>query len=116
MNEYYYINRPPGIGCQPDGFDIDTRETWMPRRRVGDRYFLGTVSYPEPLDPEDVWQYELYPVDPVERAECTFWCTHDPSLRQEYLDTPREDLESMAEFCGLSQAALVILKAQEGEQ
>ena len=61
---YFYINRPPGIGCQPVGF-VD-RETWMPTRThkgVGGntRHFYGWVEYTEPLEPEQIWKWEFEP-------------------------------------------------------
>ena len=63
-HRYYYLNRPPSIGCQPDGF-VD-REAWMPARTHpvvggGTRHFLGWVEYPTPLEPEQVWKWELLP-------------------------------------------------------
>ena len=69
MFEYYYRNRPPGIGCQPDGFDPDARETWFPRKEVNGVPYFGKVSYPEPLSCEDLYRYKLRPVDLVEYAE-----------------------------------------------
>jgi len=61
---YFYINRPPGIGCQPEGF-VD-REMWMPAKPQlligrGEWNVLGWVEYPEPLDQEQIWLKELYP-------------------------------------------------------
>jgi len=110
---YYYRNRPPGIGCQPDGFDPDTREYWRPRREVAGVPYHGKVSYPRLLRFERVWQYELVPADPVERAEYIFWQEQETEpgvdLRLEYLDTSRETLESLAKYDALARAALVIL-------
>ena len=73
---YFYINRPPGIGCQPEGF-VD-REIWMPAKThkvVGgnNRYFLGWVEYPEPLEPELVWKWELMPRDMCETNRYLDW-------------------------------------------
>ena len=65
-HRYYYLNRPPAIGCQPDGF-ID-RESWMPAKPqllIGKGrdpwHVLGWVEYPEPLAAELVWKWELWP-------------------------------------------------------
>jgi len=74
---YYYLNRPPGIGCQPDGF-VD-RKTWMPGRvlNFGQRemvyHALGWVEYLEPLDPEQVWKWELWPHDDGEYEQYRAW-------------------------------------------
>ena len=112
---YYYRNRPPGIGCQPSGFDPDTRECWHPRRGVRGLLYHGQVSYSEPLKFEQVWRYELVPADPVENAEYAFWQELDPGydMRDDYLSTPREQLQQLARHDVLAGAALVILDAQE---
>lgn len=76
--KYFYINRPAGYGCQPDGFD--RHEAWIPARSVeglGDRAFLGEVEYPIRLSPVDVWKYDLLPADPVERAKYALWLNCD---------------------------------------
>lgn len=112
MHKYYYRNRPPGIGCQPDGFDPDTREAWRPRKDVNGIPYHGEVSYPEPLSPEDLYRYELRPADLVECAEYIFW-QHEGSgldLRTDYLSTDRATLEIYASRSSvLAQAALIIL-------
>jgi len=117
MFTYYYRNRPPGISCQPDGFDPDTREYWQPRRKVNEIPYHGAVSYPQPLTPKQIWQYELRPADLVEYAEFIFWedgRADDIAMREDYLSTDRADLENMAQFSKLAQAALIILDAQKG--
>ena len=118
MFTYYYRNRPPGIGCQPGGFDPDTRESWIPMRQVDGIPYLGQVSYPEPLAPEQVWQYELRPADLVEYAEYVFWLERDPSfdVRADYLSAPRERLQRMARHDVLAGAALIILDAQSTQE
>ena len=68
-HRYYYLNRPPNIGCQPDGF-MD-REAWMPGHIVSGRNCLGWVEYPEPLEPEQVWKWEFMPADDAEYD--AFW-------------------------------------------
>ena len=73
MYEYYYRNRPPGIGCQPDGFDPELTQCWRPRREVNGVPYHGVVVYVEPLLPKQIWQYELRPADLVECAEYVFW-------------------------------------------
>lgn len=114
MHEYYYRNRPPGIGCQPDGFDPGTRESWVPRKDVNGIPYHGKVSYPEPLDHEDLYRYELRPVNLVEYAEYVFWQHGDPGydIKADYLSANRALLESYAPGSILAQAALIILDAQ----
>jgi len=114
---YYYRNCPPGIGCQPSGFDPDTREYWCPRKEVDGVPYHGQVSYPEPLECKQVWQYELVPADPVEHAEYIFWREQEIGseidLRFDYLNTDRETLEALAKHDALARAALVLLDALE---
>lgn len=76
--KYFYINRPAGYGCQPDGFS--RYEAWIPAREVvglGYRSFLGEVEYPIRLAAVDVWKYDLIPADPVERAKYNLWLNCD---------------------------------------
>jgi hypothetical protein len=63
---YYFLNRPPAIGTHPAG-EV-ARECWLPRRDIPgtERPAYGWVDYPEPLDFEQVWRYELFPADPAE--------------------------------------------------
>lgn len=71
---YYLLNRPPGIGCQPDGF-VD-RETWLPSRKIPDGDYwhaLGWVEYLRPLSMEEVWKKELRPADPEEWKAYLEW-------------------------------------------
>ena len=79
-HRYYYLNRPPGISCQPDGF-ID-RERWAPavtlnlgRRAVTRAH--GFVEYPEPLEPAKVWKWELWPADDGEFDQYQNWCNEN---------------------------------------
>ena len=116
---YYYRNRPPGIGCQPDGFDLYTREYWCPRKEIDGVPYHGVVSYPTPLTPEQIWQYELRPADLVEYAEFIFWedgRADNVDMREDYLNTDRADLESMSQFSKLAQAALTILDARSAQE
>lgn len=76
---YYYRNRPPGLYVQPDGFDPETRESWYPGKVVktlmgGDRRFMGKVEYQEPLPPEGIREFELWPADHLE------WCKYQAFL------------------------------------
>ena len=116
MYEYYYLSRPPGIGCQPPGFDPDTRETWVPRRETSGSYYWGKVSYPEGLSHEEICRYNLRPVDQVEYAHHVFWEKDAESWEDEYLAQDLSLLYQMIIQSGsiLAQAALVILEAQKG--
>lgn len=116
MYEYYYRLRPPGTSCQPDGFDPDTRECWRPRKDVNGISYHGKVSYQEPLSHEDLYHYDLRPVDLAEYAEYVFWREQEiegVDLRFDYLNTSRETLEALARRDILAQAALVILDARK---
>ena len=117
MYEYYYRNRPPGISCQPDGFDAESRQAWIPRRKIDGILYHGTVSYPEPMSYYQMWHYDLRAVDPVEYAEFIFWVDAHQSgrdwLREMYLDMDRDVLEEDASHDIYAQAALIILDAQE---
>ncbi len=77
-HRYFYINRPFCIGCQPEGF-IDA-ETWMPAkpqlligRGESPWHVLGWVEYPQPLTPEQVWKWELWPNDAAEVIAYLDW-------------------------------------------
>lgn len=86
MPAYYFASRPPGIGCQPDGFDPDTREIYVPRREVVElngRAVWGKVDYPEPLTSGQCELYDLIPADPVERAQA-YISREDPDTVADY--------------------------------
>ena len=109
MYEYYYRLRPPGTSCQPDGFDPDTRESWRRTKYVNGVPYHGKVSYLEPLSHEDLYRYELRPVDLAEYAEYVFWQRRQETrsgvdLRFDYLNTSRETIESLAHCDPLAQA------------
>ena len=109
MPKYYYINRPPSIGCQPDGW-IE-REGWRPRRDVNGRPFHGFAVYEQKLTPKQIWQYELYPEDIMERAKQVFY-NEPEALYNDYMTTPIEALKEWANTCRYCQAALIL----RGEQ
>lgn len=112
---YLYRNRPPGIGCQPDGFNPDTRKTWLPAKQIDGRNVFGRVEYPEPLAPEQVNRYDLLPENEVELAEMVFWLEGDSAewLRADYLAADEKMLQDYAERDAKAWAALVIRNAQE---
>jgi len=113
MANYLFRNRPPGIGCQPDGWV--NRETWMPAKEIQERFFLGQVEYAEPLPFEQVKRYELWPESELERAEMIFWLEGEDAgwLRTDYLSQPLDRLEKYAaRYDQKAQAALIILRHQ----
>jgi hypothetical protein len=71
--KYYYRNRPPGIGCQPDGFA--EREQWLPAQDcpAGGGHCFGWVEYPARLSLDRVYRYDLVADDLLERAVYLFW-------------------------------------------
>jgi len=107
---YLYVNRPPSIGCQPDGFYPDLREVWMPGRQVGNRHFLGRVVYPKPLPFDDILRYELWPENIVTRAEMVFWREGSATswLRTEYLTAEEALLREHLDRDPKAWAALVL--------
>lgn len=60
-HRYYFLNRPPSIGTHPTG-EIN-RELWYPVQDIPgtERHAWGWVEYPEALEYEQVWKYELFP-------------------------------------------------------
>jgi len=72
-HRYYYLNRPPSIGCQPDGFV--NREAWSPKQTIPGTEWTahGWVEYPEPLEPYQVWKWEFRPADDAELDEYLDW-------------------------------------------
>jgi hypothetical protein len=72
MPRYYYRSRPPGIGCQPDGFT--GRESWLPARDcpMGMGHCFGWAEYPARLSLDRVYRYDLVADDLLERAVYVF--------------------------------------------
>ena len=57
---YGMVNRPPCYGCQPDGRIVGAdRPNDHPDPRVHHR----TISYPRPLTADEIYRYELLPID-----------------------------------------------------
>ena len=69
---YYYLSRPPGVGCQPGKWL--RRRSYSPPRvppRTLDDYAQrvhGWVDYEGALDYYMIWRYDLIPSDLAERA------------------------------------------------
>jgi len=108
MPTYYYLNRPPGIGCQPGGFDPDTRETYLPGRYVKGRHVLGKVEYPKRLPAEEVHRYDLFPADVRERAELVLARETCQAIKDEYLQTDNDRLVEFKDNDVLAWAVLVL--------
>ncbi len=72
-HKYYYLSRPPGIGCQPDGF-LERKE-WYPKRFPEEfpRGAWGWVTYPERLPMKSIWLKDLFPVERVEELCFRAW-------------------------------------------
>lgn len=100
--KYFYLNRPPGIGCQPSGYS--ERETWYPKqfRDEFPRGAWGWVTYPERLKLYDAWAKDLFPADPVEQLCYRAWQDdRDPekALRflKKYFNLDASVLKTMAD-------------------
>lgn len=78
MNKYYYLLRPPGIGCQPD--NSVEREMWYPVGLIpggSGRHAHGWVTYNDPLPRETVWRFDLLPDDTIEQLNYFLWLQAD---------------------------------------
>ena len=76
MNRYFYLLRPPSIGCQPEGFT--DRQGGLPKKdwemsSGQSLHAFGYVEYFKPLKFEQIWRYDLLPDNDVERARLYFW-------------------------------------------
>jgi len=74
---YYYTLRPPGIGCQPDGF-VDRASFGRQGQRtklIGGRDWTvyGWVEYHKPLGPEELFKWDLWPHNAGEVAGYLDW-------------------------------------------
>jgi hypothetical protein len=125
MNRYYYLLRPPDIGCQPDGFAY--RDGGLPRKTIktsnGDYVdAFGWVEYYTPLSFEQVWKYDLQPDNPVERGRFTLWldCGRDEQYAREverdYISQTLEWLETESRYNTAAFAVAMIKRALEGGQ
>jgi len=112
---YLYVNRPPGLGCQPDGFT--ERETYSPPQEREGRWFHGRVVYPDRLSLEEIHRYDLWPASPRERARLIFEREGELAewLRESYLSQPVEKLREFAPHDPKAWAALVLLGESEEE-
>jgi len=116
MPEYLYRKRPPGIGCQPDGW-IE-REAWHPPREHPSgnegQHFWGIIEYPEKLPISEIIRWDFWPVDATERAEMVF--RDDDWLRENYLSQPVDKLREYAAKGDQKAAAALVLKGEVGSQ
>jgi len=72
--------------------------------------FLGKAVYLQPLTFEQIWQYELWPEDPREWAEYTFWREGEDAawLRKDYMEQSVEFLQEQAKHDHKAVAALIL--------
>ena len=100
--KYFFLNRPPGIGCQPEGHTH--LETWIPKQHPEEfpRGAWGYALYPAPLSLLDIWKKELYPANPLEKAVYLAWEDCNKDSRQaaifliEYWFLPGQELTYLA--------------------
>ena len=78
--KYFYLTRPPGIGCQPDGY-TDT-QIWLPMQYPEEfpRGAFGYVIYSAPLPVSQILRYDLFPADPLEKALYMAWQDEEQNL------------------------------------
>lgn len=101
-HKYFFLNRPPGIGCQPSGFS--ELVTWFPKEFPEDfpRGAFGFALYPNPLPLKDIWAKELFPADPLQRMVYIAWEDCDKDSWQaaifliEYWFLPEQELTYLA--------------------
>lgn len=81
---YYYRSvRGPGLFHQPEKFNPDTRLAWTrgedKETPLGPWKFYGQVDYEQPLTPQAIYDYELWPANPVEWARYRAWLEYRES-------------------------------------
>lgn len=99
-SRYWYVNRPGGIGCQPDG--SVNRNTFCPSKETPEYYGMrtyGWVEYAEPLTPYDAWRFDLVPVDVSEQLYRMCWLHSNKNdaeakwLMEDYMSATDETLK-----------------------
>ena len=129
MNHYRLTLRPASIGCYPacddDGNPLTptvTETHWPPVRTPDGRNHYATVAYATPLTFDQVWHYDLQPVDAVEAARYFVWHHYDrqQTLVDQYLPQwlrmARADLHRVADDGSAIAAAALVLQAAAGSQ
>lgn len=114
--KYYYALRPPGIGCQPDGYGEINDFYGRHKVNIDGRSMLahGWVTYDLPLISYDAWRFDLTPEDLVERAWITIlreakWDQEEAGkLSGGYVDMPQDELILCAATNPVAQATLYI--------
>jgi hypothetical protein len=124
-HKYFYRNRPPGIGCQPDGFTAQEgglpKDYW-PASDGEMIHAFGWVEYPEPLTFYQSWRTDLIADDPVERANCAIWAYMNRDekeaawITQSYQELSTDELEEEAPRDFMARAILTIRKAEKEER
>lgn len=102
---YYLVNRPPDIGCQPEGFI--GREVWMPARPIPEAdtwRALGWVEYDHKLSMSEIYKYELFPADRRGCALYKIWLLENKNIQdadsmvREYVNLPEGDFKKLLEM------------------
>lgn len=102
MHKYYLVNRPPGIGCQPEGYK--NSEVWMPARPIPESptwRALGWAEYENKLSLQEIWKYELFPADKRACALYKIWMLEEKNIQdantmiKEYVALSDEDFKKL---------------------
>ena len=74
---YWFLLRPPGIGCMPHGWAL--KEYWQPTQKIPgtERYAHGWVEYTKSLAHEQVWFFDLLPA----QDEDAYWAWREEENR-----------------------------------
>ena len=115
---YFYLSRPPDIGCQPDGWL--NREGGLPKKiyEVNGVFqnSFGAIEYPSLLPFEVSDKYDLMPADPKENALLHLWLWSDRNHADANLRISRYmsqmTLEELREAAKENASAYFILVAQ----
>lgn len=89
MCRYYYLLRPPSIGCQPQGgINRETFTYFGPVEALDGMKAHGWVEYDEPLEFDQIWRFDLMPANELERAKYRLWlyADRDPERVQRWLN------------------------------
>ena len=126
MTKYLYnlTLRPPSIGCYPDRdnagqpLQAEIVADYWPPKRVDNHNLYAVVAYPEPLEFERIWRYDLLPADKLEEARYGFWLDSDRDYAfaadrtHAWCAQHRSALEAVRERDRRAEWALTILDAE----